>query len=221
MPEGAKRSSERRRILLAFLAETNDGDAGRRIALTALLLGLATAGAVDLALDWPNSPSVLHVLVEGTVMLLCLAGVGALWGAWARTRRSLARTRVAMADREAERDHWRARTETLLRGLGAAIDDQLRAWHLTPTERETALLLLKGYGHKEIAALCGRSERTVRQHAVAVYRKSSLGGRAELAAFFLEDLLLPSGATDADGAPPDARPATTARSHVPASSTSV
>jgi hypothetical protein len=32
----------------------------------------------------------------------------------------------------------------------------------------------------------------VRQHAVAVYRKSGLAGRAELAAFFLEDLLLPA-----------------------------
>jgi DNA-binding NarL/FixJ family response regulator len=55
----------------------------------------------------------------------------------------------------------------------------------------SSLFLLKGYGHKEIATLLGRSERTVRQHAVAVYRKSKLSGRAELAAFFLEDLLLP------------------------------
>ncbi|MCL4686848.1 helix-turn-helix domain-containing protein [Myxococcota bacterium] len=187
---------------LAFLPATNDGDTGRPIALTALLLGLATAGAIDLALDWPNGPSPLHVLVEGTVLLLCVVGVAALWGAWARTRRSLVHTRGVIAEREAERDHWRVRTETLLRGLGAAIDDQLRAWHLTPTERETALLLLKGYGHKEIAALCGRSERTVRQHAVAVYRKSSLSGRAELAAFFLEDLLLPADpAATADADP--------------------
>jgi hypothetical protein len=36
-----------------------------------------------------------------------------------------------------------------------------------------------------------RSERTVRRHAVSVYRKSGLAGRAELLAFFLEDLLLP------------------------------
>ena len=53
------------------------------------------------------------------------------------------------------------------------------------------MLLLKGLGHKEAAALLERSERTVRQHAVSVYRKSGLSGRAELSAFFLEDLLLP------------------------------
>ena len=32
----------------------------------------------------------------------------------------------------------------------------------------------------------------MRQQSLAVYRKSGLSGRAELAAFFLEDLLLPS-----------------------------
>jgi DNA-binding NarL/FixJ family response regulator len=39
--------------------------------------------------------------------------------------------------------------------------------------------------------MTGRSERTVRQHAVAVYEKSGLHGRSELAAFFLDAVLLP------------------------------
>jgi DNA-binding NarL/FixJ family response regulator len=56
-------------------------------------------------------------------------------------------------------------------------------------------MLLKGLSHKGIAKRTGTSERTVRQHAVAVYRKSGLSGRAELAGFFLEDLLLPEDAT--------------------------
>ena len=90
-----------------------------------------------------------------------------------------------------ERDAWRARAQKILRGLGEEIDEQLGEWGLTPVERETALMLLKGLSHKEIAQLSEKSERTVRQHAIAVYRKSGLGGRAELSAFFLEDLLLP------------------------------
>jgi len=51
--------------------------------------------------------------------------------------------------------------------------------------------VLKGHGHKEIAARTGRSERTVRQHAGAAYEKAGLGGRAELAAYFLEGVALP------------------------------
>ncbi|MCL4866883.1 MAG: helix-turn-helix domain-containing protein, partial [Gemmatimonadales bacterium] len=58
--------------------------------------------------------------------------------------------------------------------------------------REVALMLLKGFSLAQIARLSDRSERTVRQHAIAVYRKSGLAGRAELAGFFLGDLLLPA-----------------------------
>jgi hypothetical protein len=52
--------------------------------------------------------------------------------------------------------------------------------------------------HKEIAAHTARSERTVRQHAVALYRKAGLAGRAELAAFFLGDLRLPPAPSPGD-----------------------
>ena len=68
---------------------------------------------------------------------------------------------------------------------------QFERWELSPAECEVGLLLLKGLSHKEVAATRDTSERTVRQQALAVYRKAGLSGRAELAAFFLEDLLLP------------------------------
>lgn len=93
---------------------------------------------------------------------------------------------------------WRARVEDHMRGLGAAIDQQFDDWRLTPAEKDVALLLLKGLSHKEVAELRGRAERTVRQQALAVYRKSNLSGRASLAAYFLEDLLLPSLEPKAD-----------------------
>jgi DNA-binding NarL/FixJ family response regulator len=80
-----------------------------------------------------------------------------------------------------------------LRGLGEAIDRQFERWKLTPAEREVGLLLLKGLSQKEAAAARSTTETTVRQQALAIYRKSGLRNRSELAAFFLEDLLLPSG----------------------------
>jgi DNA-binding NarL/FixJ family response regulator len=45
--------------------------------------------------------------------------------------------------------------------------------------------------HHEIADVRNSSERTIRDQARAVYRKSGVSGRSELSAFFLEDLLLP------------------------------
>jgi DNA-binding CsgD family transcriptional regulator len=86
---------------------------------------------------------------------------------------------------------WRSESRLLLNGLGEAIDAQFTRWSLTDAEREVALLLLKGLSTKEIAAVRAGSERTVREHARAIYSKAGLTGRAALSAFFLEDLLAP------------------------------
>lgn len=174
------------------MASSNDGERRLRVWLILLLVAICIGGITDLILDRPSTIWSFHVLFELALLALSVAAVLYLWLGWARTGRSLQRIRQELETHAAERDAWRGRAERLLRGLGEEIDRQLRDWDLTPAERETALLLLKGFGHKEIAELQHKSERTVRQHAMAVYRKSGLSGRAELSAFFLEDLLLPT-----------------------------
>lgn len=155
-----------------------------------ILLLVAIGGLVDLILDQPTEWFSLHVVVEVTLLVTSLTFSVVLWRGWLRTSRRLAQAQVTLAARQAERDAWESSAKVALAGFAAAVDRQFEAWRLTPTEREVALLLLKGHGHKQVAARTGRSERTVRQHAVAVYEKSGLGGRAELAAFFLEGLVL-------------------------------
>lgn len=68
------------------------------------------------------------------------------------------------------------------------IDTEFARWALSDTERDIAWLILKGFSFLEIAEMRGRSERTIRQQAGAIYAKSGLRSRAELSAFFLEDL---------------------------------
>lgn len=171
----------------------DDGQGGldsaqvRRL-VTVLLAVVAVGGAADLWLDQPASWFTPHVLVEFTLMTVSAGTAIYLWRGWRTAAASLAGTKRTLAERESERDAWRARAEAALDGLNRAIDEQCTVWGLTPAEREVALQLLKGQGHKQIAAATSRSERTVRQHAVAVYEKSGLGGRAELAAFFLDSL---------------------------------
>ncbi|MBK8250058.1 MAG: helix-turn-helix transcriptional regulator [Gemmatimonadetes bacterium] len=155
-------------------------------------------GTIDLILDRPASWRSLHVAFEVAMVLVSLGFAIALFSGWRKTavelrntRASLAVSRRDLAARVAERDEWRQRAEAALVGFSVAIDQQFDAWKLSRAEREVALMLLKGEGHKQAAAHLGRSERTVRQQAVEVYRKSGLQGRAELAAFFLQDLGLP------------------------------
>jgi DNA-binding CsgD family transcriptional regulator len=156
-----------------------------------VLAGAIVGGAIDLYLDAPESWWSPHVLYEIALIVVSTLTFIFVWRAWWQSRSRLTAMQQTLVERSAERDQWRASAEAALAGLGRAIDDRLTAWGLTPAEREVALLLLKGRSHKQIAFVTGRSERTVRQHAVAVYDKSGLAGRAEFAAFFLEDLELP------------------------------
>lgn len=168
-----------------------DMDTRLRILLAVALLSIIVGGTADLVMDQPARWLSFHVLFETSMIAGALVMATTLWLGWWRSERSAADLRASLAARRDERDRWQASARSALEGLGRAVDEQFTRWRLTPAEREVALLLLKGYGHKQVAALTGRGERTVRQHAGVVYEKSGLGGRAELAAYFLQDLMLP------------------------------
>lgn len=157
-----------------------------------IMAAVVVGGVTDLVLDRPTTLFSPHVLMEVGLILMSLGGLGYLARGWVRTRHLLSQARQDLGRKREERDAWRARAERALASLGAEVARQFDAWKLTPAERDTALMLLKGFSFNRIARLTGRSERTVRQHAVAVYEKSGLAGRAELSGFFLGDLLLPA-----------------------------
>jgi DNA-binding CsgD family transcriptional regulator len=173
-----------------------------RLPLAGLLLMIAAGGAVDLAFDAPRSWLSAHVIYEVALIVGALGTASWLWLGWRNAERTSSRLRALVAERQAERDAWQASAREALSGLAVAIDRQLDRWGLTPAEREVVGLVLRGRSHKQIASATGRSERTVRQHAAAAYRKAGLGGRAELAAFFLTDLPLPPSAGVAGGPGP-------------------
>lgn len=138
----------------------------------------------DLYGDYGEGAGALHLGVEFTVLVVAMVGILVMW-------RQLDRTRSELSDARVEAAEWQRESAELLAGLSAAIERQFERWELSEAEKDVALLLLKGLSHKEIATLRETSERTVREQGRAVYRKSGLGGRSGLSAFFLEDLLLP------------------------------
>ena len=83
---------------------------------------------------------------------------------------------------------WRKQSQRFVQGLSRAIEAQFDLWGLSAAEADVAGLMLKGASLREIAGLRRTSEATIRQQAQNVYRKSGLNSRAELAAYFLEDL---------------------------------
>jgi DNA-binding CsgD family transcriptional regulator len=153
---------------------------------------VAALATVDLLSDTGSSGiEPQHVLLEGALLAVALGAIWFLRRAVRRTGREVEALRGAVEAWRSEAERWRRESRGLLEGLGAAMDAQFERWQLSPAEREVALLLVKGLSSNEIAGVRATSERTVRQQSQAVYRKAGLAGRAELAAFFLEDLLLP------------------------------
>lgn len=164
--------------------------------LAAFFLVITVGAAMDLILDRPRTLLSMHVLFELALLMVSLGAATYLGWGWYSAMTEVRALRAAEDARDREHAAWRSRSGRALEGLGEALGAQFDAWELTPAERETALMVLKGYSHKRIGRLAGRSERTVRQHAVAVYRKAGVATRSELSAFFLEGLILPPQAPE-------------------------
>jgi DNA-binding CsgD family transcriptional regulator len=184
---------------LDAVSDTDDA-AERRVTLglAGLFVLVFLLSGADLVGDLREGSSAWHLVLEGVLTAVGLGGQG--WALW-RLRRLAERARALAEEAASLHQHleasraesakWRRENAELVAGLSGAIDRQLAAWGLSPAEKEVALLLLKGLSHKEVADLRGTGEATVRQQARALYKKAGLGGRHDLAAFFLEDLLGP------------------------------
>jgi len=70
----------------------------------------------------------------------------------------------------------------------STIEWQLDEWQLTQTQKDIALLLLKGLDTRQIADMRHVQEKTIRNHLSAIYDKSGLPGRHVFCAWFFEGL---------------------------------
>ena len=154
--------------------------AGRRqiVALTVFLV-VQSLGTVfyigDVIGDLRENPRSTHFVFEASVTAALVLGL--LFGAFA-----LRRTIELLRSQEAALDVARG-------ALSQVIDRQFDSWQLTPAERDVAFLALKGLDVAEIAEIRGAAQGTVRAQLTRIYAKAGVSGRAQFAAFFVEDLL--------------------------------
>lgn len=154
--------------------------AGRRqtAALSVFLL-IQTMGTIfyvgDVIGDLRADPISGHFIFEALVTASLVLGI--IFGAYA-LRRTV--------------ELLRAQDQALAVARGAlsdVIEAQFTSWGLTPAERDVGLLALKGLDVAEIAELRGAAQGTVRAQLTRIYSKAGVSGRAQFAAFFVEDLL--------------------------------
>lgn len=78
---------------------------------------------------------------------------------------------------------------------------QFEDWQLSASEKDVAMMSLKGLSMAEIARVRNTKEGTVKAQSAAVYRKAGVSGRLQLMSVFVEELLA-SPLLDAGDAPP-------------------
>ncbi len=143
----------------------------------------------DITLDLQEGIPLKHILHETTLVVLALGA--ALWQLKVVIKKNMHINSLNLELLETKKSYqdWKAKSHASSQQLGHMIDHEFGLWHLSHSEKDVALLLIKGLSMKEIADLRSTQEKTVRQQATSIYKKSGLSGRQELAAFFLEDML--------------------------------
>lgn len=179
---------------MAFINDDQSIKDNKRFSQWAMILSsiIFVLITLDIIGDYRDGVPLAHLLVEVLILLLSLAGIvyfGWIYYQFAQAKINLLKQDLALANHQAQQ--WREANRGLIAGLSVQIQKQFDDWQLTHAEAEVGMLMLKGLSHIEIAQIRNSSERTIRDQARAVYRKSGLAGRTELSAFFLEDLLLP------------------------------
>ncbi len=117
----------------------------------------------------------LHLILEAIAALALIAGVIYLM----HELRDLLNRMAAM-----EFGIRAARGE-----MANLIDTFFNQWQLTQSEREIALLILKGIDNDSIAKMRGTAQGTVRAQCTQIYAKAEVDGRAQLLSIFMEELL--------------------------------
>jgi DNA-binding CsgD family transcriptional regulator len=163
-------------------AATPDARRSRAVALSGLLVIQAVCALFFLA-DVTADLVGFDVLTEGLAHnTLEVTAVGALILGILLTTLEIRRIRTRQR-----------RVEAQLKVASGAflelLDEHFDGWGLTPSEREVALLSIKGLSIAEIAEVRQTKEGTVKAQSNAIYSKAGVSGRPQLLSLFIEELI--------------------------------
>ena len=160
--------------------------------IASVLLGVACLTVFDIIIDLAGGSTLWHISIEIVIALIASIGFIYLLNNSITLRLIIKNEKILTDQLKAENNRFKQQSKVYISGLSVVIDEQLSRWQLSEAEKEIAFLLIKGHSLKTIASVRGTTEKTARTQSATIYSKAGLSSRAELAAFFLEDLLLPA-----------------------------
>lgn len=161
---------------------TRTARTGETLVLSGLLIvqaGCALFFLLDVIADFGGWELLPNARVHHGVELVAVAVL--IWGIF-RTAVEMRRVRTRQV-----------RIEAQLRVAAGAflelLEEHFEAWALTPSERDVALLAIKGLSISEIAEIRQTKDGTVKSQCNAIYSKAGVTGRQQLLSLFIEDLM--------------------------------
>ena len=167
-----------------------------KILIFVMLVGISLFTMIDILFDVNEGVPFKHLVHEGFLWLFSMIGAFFQFKIISCQKKELVGLGQKIQELYKVNDALKLEQRTFEKKISHLsdeflkyIDEQFNLWNFSRGEKEIALLLIKGLSMKEIAIIRGSGEITVRQQASQIYKKSSLSGRLELSAFFLDDLL--------------------------------
>ncbi|MCK4742260.1 MAG: hypothetical protein KAT25_00420 [Sulfuriflexus sp.] len=156
--------------------------------LILLLVLVVFASGLDLYTDISHGAPFQHTVKESMVMLFSIAGIVWLLYSLNEQQKEINELHKSLKQHTQTQKQPDEYLLNARKNFSEVVAQQFEAWSLTTSEKEVAWLLLKGLSLKEISIIRQTLEKTVRQQASAIYRKSDLPGRHGFSAWFMEDL---------------------------------
>ena len=147
------------------------------------------ASGVDLFDDLSHGADTGHIVKEAIIINISFFAIIWFLSALLKQRleiKSLRQELEARKNPKTPPDQYVLEARKKLRDV---VTQQFSDWNLTDSEIDVGWLLLKGLSLKEIAIVRSTQEKTVRQQASAIYKKSGVEGRHAFSAWFIEDIL--------------------------------
>ncbi len=160
------------------------------LVIALLLLVIMVLNFVDVLTDISLGVPTWHIVEESIIVLA--SAIGGFFLVFEIRRRSARiaelKEHIQVSDRQIAQ--MSEEMKSARHRYSEVINNQFNDWKLTISEKEVAMLLLKGLSLREISGLRDTKEKTVRQQASNIYSKANVEGRHEFAAYFFEDFLV-------------------------------
>ena len=164
--------------------------------LIAMLSIVIVINTLDFMKDITQGDEWLHIALEILTVFLSIWGIIMLVKTINQRSNEISSLHQQVSKSESDLDLSRSKLKAIGLEYSKYMHDQFKAWGLTPSEKEVAIIILKGLSFKEMADIRDTKEKTIRQQASTIYKKSKVSGRHEFSAWFFEDLLNPPDANN-------------------------